>query len=73
MVTNNTSYGSVFIENQKYTFTYTIEEHSDGYPGDVTITLSDFTVTTSGGSNYNFNNNIVVLVISEYIDNIDLI
>lgn len=61
MVTNNTSYGSVFIENQKYTFTYTIEEHSDGYPGDVTITLSDFTVTTSGGSNYNFNNNIVVL------------
>lgn len=60
MVTNNTSYGSIFTENQKYNFTYTIEEHEDGYPGDVTLTLSSF-VVTSGGSDFNFNENIVVL------------
>lgn len=60
VVTNNTSYGSIFTENQKYNFTYTIEEHEDGYPGDITLTLSSF-VVTSGGSDFNFNENIVVL------------
>lgn len=68
MVTNNTSYGSIFVENKKYNFTYTIQQHENGYPGDITMTLSSF-VVDSGEYKYNFNDNLVVLDYSmSYLD-----